>query len=93
MEQQRDLPLGLVTLILGALSVPLAFAVHLVSLALVLGALAVVLGLWGRWMQGRHPQLFKETSLRRSRLGLRLGAIGLASSVVMLILWATNVLL
>lgn len=93
MEQQRNLPLGVVTLVFGALSVPLSFAVHLVSLAFVLAVLAIALGLWGRWKHMRQPQGHTAASVRRSRLGLRLGAIGLVCSVVMWVLWATNVLL
>lgn len=93
MQQQRNLPFALVTLIFGVLSVPLAFAVHLVSLAVVLAVLALALGGWGRWRLSLDPQGYTSSSLRRSRLGFRLGAVGLLCSVAMWILWATNVLL
>ncbi|MBX2972618.1 MAG: hypothetical protein KF797_05910 [Flavobacteriales bacterium] len=83
----------MVALTFGALSIPLAFAVHLVSLALVLGILAVAFGLWGDRRQAGHLLRYTPQSIRRAKLGLRLGAIGTACALVMWVLWATNVLL
>lgn len=91
MNAEKHLPLSMVTLIFGVLSVLLAFAVHLVSLAVVLAVLSVASGSWGRYRaKGRD---YSEASLKRSRWGLRSGLVGLACSVVMWWLWASNILL
>ncbi|MCC6541958.1 MAG: hypothetical protein IT225_07030 [Flavobacteriales bacterium] len=89
----RDLPFSMATLVFGAASIPLSFAVHLVSLAFVIAVLALALGLWGRRKGERRPTLYSLSSMKRSQLGLRMGAIGLLCAVVMWVLWATNVLL
>ena len=91
MSAGKPLPMSMVTLIFGVLSVPLAFAVHLVSVAAVLASLAVAFGCWGRfWAKGRD---YSDASLKRSRWGLRAGLIGLFCAVVMWWLWASNILL
>lgn len=91
MSAERHLPLSMITLVFGVLSILLAFAVHLVSLATVLALLAVTFGAWGRTRaKGRS---YSQMSLVRSRWGLRAGLIGLACSVAMWCLWAGNILL
>lgn len=92
-QVEKDLPLSMVTLLFGSLSVPLAFARHLVSLALVLGLLALVFGAWGDRKQARHLLRYSARSVRRARIGLNLAMAGTFCSVVMWILWATNILL
>lgn len=91
-QEEKDLPLSMVTLIFGALSVPLAFARHLVSLALVLGLLALAFGLWGERKQAGYLLRYTAKSIRRSRMGFKLAATGTACSLVMWLLWASNVL-
>lgn len=91
MTEERHLPLSMVTLVFGVLSVLLAFVVHLVSLALVLAVLSIAFGTWGRFRaQGRS---YSKLSLKRSRWGLVAGLLGLLSAVVMWWLWASNLLL
>ena len=92
-SREQQLPLAQVTLVLGALSIPMAFAVHLVSLAVVLALLAVGFGAWGRIRARRHLLRYDRVSVRRALLGLRLGLVGMASAIVMWLLWATNILL
>lgn len=47
MSGQRDLPLSMVTLVFGVLSIPLAFARHLCVPATIMGLLAIGFHLWG----------------------------------------------
>ena len=89
---KRNLPLGLVTLVFGALSVPLAFARHLVSLALVLAVLAVLFGVVGRLLVHRRPGVYGSGSIQRGRWATWLAVLGLVLSVVIWILWARDVL-
>ena len=89
-QTELNLPLSTVTLIFGALSIPLAFARHLVSLALVLAVLALVFGLWGIRMNDRHLLRYTATSGKRAKLGFRLAGVGALCSLVMWVLWATN---
>jgi hypothetical protein len=91
MNDTRDLPLSMVTLIFGVLSIPLAFAVHLVSLAVVMAALAILFNLWGRWRSRRVA--FSAASLKRSRRGFLSALVGLLCAMVMWWLWASNALL
>ncbi|HRD52594.1 MAG TPA: hypothetical protein PKY96_08100 [Flavobacteriales bacterium] len=93
MPAERPLPLSMVTLVFGALSIPLAFAGHLCSLALVLGVYALAFGWWGQRRAAKHVLRYTPTSVKRSRQGLRLGIIGTACALVMWALWASNVLL
>lgn len=88
----RKLPLSLVTLVFGALSIPLAFARHLCVPATIMAVLAITFYLWGRWMLKRGSG-YSAKSLRRSTLGFRLAAVGAACSITMWVLWATNLLL
>lgn len=92
-QEEIDLPLSMVALIFGGLSIPLAFARHLVSLALVLGLLALVFGAWGERKASRHLLRYTANSARRARYGTRLAAVGTLCSIVMWLLWATNTLL
>lgn len=92
-DEARPLPLSMVTLIFGALSVPLSFARHLVSLALVLAVLSIAFGWWGRHRIKGLGLQYTSDSVRRNNWGSRAGLIGLATSIAMWILWRTNVLL
>lgn len=91
MNKERDLPLSLVTMIFGILSIPLAFARHLVSMALVLAVLSVVLGGIGKLLARKRS--YTPRSLKRSRIGWITGIIGTVCSVLMWWLWASNILL
>ena len=71
----------------------MAYARHLVSLALVLAVLAVAFGYWGQQRNSKHVLMFTAKSVKRARLGLKLGLVGALSAVVMWALWASNVLL
>lgn len=86
---QRDRPLSQVTLVFGALSIPLAFARQLCVPATIMGVLAIAFHFWGRSRKGS----FSERSLTWSRWGVRLAMVGTACALVMWVLWATNVLL
>jgi len=92
-QEEQNLPLSLVSLIFGGLSIPLVFARHLVSLALILAILAVAFGYWGQQRNIRHVLKYTAMSVKRSRLGLKLGLVGTLCAVVMWALWASNVLL
>ncbi len=91
MTRLKALPFSIVTLVLGVLSIPLAFARHLVSLSLVLALLALCLTAIGRLMARKRS--YSETSLRRAKIGLRCAVVGAVCSVTMWCLWACNVLL
>ena len=91
-QDEKNLPLSTVAMVFGALSIPLAFAGHLCSLAVVLGTLATAFGGWGAQHAKRHLLRYTVKSARRARLGLRLGIIGTVCAVIMWVLWATNTL-
>lgn len=91
--EPKRLPLSTVTLVFGMLSVPLAFARHLCSLAFVLGVLAIAFALWGKRRQGHPMRRHTAQSLRNSMLGLRAALVGTACAVVMWLLYATNAVL
>ena len=87
----RSLPLSMVTLVFGVLSIPLAFARQLCVPALIMGVLAI-----GFYMVGRRLQSQKEyrpNSIRRSKLGFWLALVGSVCALLMWVLWATGVLL
>ncbi len=88
----RKLPLSTVTLVFGALSIPLAFARHLCVPATIMALLAIAFNLWGRWMLKRGRG-YSAKSLRRSTLGFKLALAGAACGITMWVLWATNGLL
>ncbi len=88
----RRLPLAQVTLVFGALSIPLAFVRHLCVPATIMGLLAIAFNLCGRWMLKRGRG-YSPKSLRRSTLGFKLALAGAACGITMWVLWATNVLL
>jgi hypothetical protein len=92
-QEERNLPLSTVTLVFGGLSIPLAFARHLCSLAVVLGVYAILFGLWGQRRSARHLLRYTAGSVKRARIGLRLAIVGTACALVMWALWATNWLL
>lgn len=87
---ERQLPFNRVVLVLGTLSVPLAFMRHLVSLAVVLAVLALALAAWGRWVRGRWPDRYSMASVKRWRFGSYTACAGLACALVMWWLWATG---
>lgn len=92
MRARRDLPLSMVTLVFGVLSIPLAFLRHLCVPALIMGVLAMAFHGWGRWRAVRGGA-YTPKSLVRSRWGLRLAALGTVCALVMWVLWWTGVLL
>jgi hypothetical protein len=92
-QEELNLPFSLAALIFGALSIPLAFARHLVSLAIVLAVLALILGYWGKHLNERHLLRYTAKSAKRAAFGFKLGAIGSVCAVLMWVLWASNALL
>jgi hypothetical protein len=88
----RKLPLSMVTLAFGVLSIPLAFARHLCVPATIMALLAIAFNLWGRWMLKRGRG-YSPRSIRRSMIGFKLAVVGAACGITMWVLWATNVLL
>lgn len=92
-QEERNLPLSTVALVFGGLSIPLAFARHLCSLALVLGVYAMLFGFWGQRRAAKHLLRYTTKSVKRARLGMRLAMIGTICAIVMCVLWATNWLL
>jgi glucose uptake protein GlcU len=91
--EPKRLPLSTVTLVFGSLSVPLAFARHLCSLAFVLGLLALAFAVWGKSRQGHPMRRYTGTSVRNSTYGLRAAVVGTACSLLMWALYATNAIL
>ena len=91
MSTSRILPLSMVTLVFGVLSIPLAFARQLCVPALIMGLLAIAFHLAARRMQ-RHSS-FTEASIRHSRQGFLAALAGSACALLMWVLWATNALL
>lgn len=81
----------MVTLVFGALSIPLAFARQLCVPALIMGLLAIGFYFFGRLKQRNSS--YGPRSVKRSRLGFLLALAGTASAVVMWGLWAGGVLL
>ena len=92
-QEEKNLPLSTVVLIFGALSIPLAFARHLCTLAVVLGVYAMILGFWGQRRSAKHLLRYTAASVKRTRLGTRLAVLGTLCATVMWILWASNWLL
>lgn len=92
-QEEKRLPLSTVTLVFGALSIPLAFTGHLCSLAVVLGMYSTAFGWWGQRRASRHLLRFTAASIRRARIGMRLGIAGTACALAMWALWASNMLL
>jgi hypothetical protein len=92
-QGERSLPLSTVALVFGALSLPLAFARHLCSLAVVLAFYGLVFGLWGQRRAARHLLRYTAKSVRRAQWGLRLSAVGLLAALLMWALWASGALL
>lgn len=88
--KERPLPLSMVTLVFGVLSIPLAFARQLCVPALIMGVLAVVFHLVGRSMQ--RNKVYATESIKRSAWGFKLALAGSACAVAMWVLWATGAL-
>lgn len=91
MTDQRRLPLSMVTLVFGVLSITLAFARQLCAPALIMGVLAIAFHLVGRSMQGNMA--FSPGSIKRSALGFKLALVGSVCALTMWVLWATGLLL
>ncbi len=90
---RRNLPFSKVALIFALLGLPMAFTRHLVSLALVLGILAIALGGWGTWRAHRSMDDYFPIGIKRAAWSMKLGILGVLLSTVMWLLWATNTLL
>lgn len=88
---ERAVPFSWECLIFGVLSIPLAFARHLVSLAVVLAFLGLVLGLYGRWRSTRSGE-WSQVSRRRVAYGIPLAGAGLLLGIVIWVLWSKGVL-
>lgn len=92
-QEEKNLPLSTVALIFGGLSIPLAFARHLCSLAVVLGIYAMLFGFWGQRRAAKHLLRYTAKSVKRAKWGTRLAVVGTLCAIVIWILWATNWLL
>ncbi|MBK8500261.1 MAG: hypothetical protein IPL52_15920 [Flavobacteriales bacterium] len=92
-QKERNLPLSTVALVLGALSIPLAFARHLCSLAIVMGVYAMLFGFWGHRRAAKHLLRYTAQSVQRARWGTRLAVAGTVCGLVMWLLYASNWLL
>lgn len=79
-------PFRTTALVMGLLSVPLAFARHLVSLALVLAVLSLLLN-------GAGGLIRRGSGSLATRLAAWSALLGLVASLVMWGLWASGVLL
>ncbi len=90
MNKEKEQPLARVTLVFGALSIPLAFAWQLCVPAFIMGILAIGFHLWGRRKQESNWSL---ASTGRSRLGFKLALVGSVCAGSFWALWATGVLL
>jgi hypothetical protein len=90
MKPER-LPWAMETLVLGLLSIPLAFARQLCVPALLMAVLAMGLHLLGRRKQRKRS--CSPRDVKRSLLGFRLALAGAALSLAMWLLWSTGVLL
>lgn len=91
-EVHHHPPLSLVALIFAGLSVPLAFARHLVSLALVLAVLALICAGIGHFLQRRRPDRYGNVRSQRLKWAIRLGGLGSTCAVLIWILWRKGVL-
>ena len=92
-QEERNLPLSTVALILGGSSIPLAFARHLCSLAVVMGVYAMLFGFWGQRRAARHLLRYTARSVQRARWGARLAVAGTVCGLLMWLLYASNWLL
>lgn len=91
MKTTGKLPLGIVTLVFGILSIPLAFARQLCAPALIMGLLAIAFHLWGRRLRAKYS--YSPASIKRSVLGFKLALAGSVAALAMWVLWAMGVLL
>lgn len=84
MKPARSLPLHMVTLVLGTLSVPTAFAGHLVSLAVAMAAVALACRIVG-WalVRAKGSDAFAARGLKLSRIGGWAALVGLAAALLM----------
>lgn len=87
----KHLPLSMVTLVFGALSIPLAFARQLVVPATIMAVLAIAFHHWGRF-RGRK-NTYDPASTERSRMGYLLALVGALAGMVLWVLRANNLFL
>ena len=88
---QGRLPLSTVTLVFGALSIPLAFARQLCVPALIMAMLAIGFHIYGR--AKLRKSTYGPNSVKRSRVGYLLAVAGTICALAMWILWATGAIL
>lgn len=88
---QVRLPFSTVTLVFGALSIPLAFARQLCVPALIMGVLAIGFHFYGR--SKLRKSTYGPNSMKRSKLGYLLAMAGSICALAMWVLWATGALL
>jgi hypothetical protein len=93
MNPGQNPPLRITALVFAVLSVPLAFAYHLVSLALVLAMLAITFAALGLLMAKGRPGRYAASGIRQATWALWVGIVGALCSLVMWGLWASNTLL
>lgn len=85
-------PGSMASLVLGVLSIPLAFMGHLVSLAVVCAVLALLTGFVARGLARRSPDRYAPASPRRALWGIRAGAVGMSCACIMWWAWASGTL-
>ncbi len=91
MSASRAIPFATTLLVMGILSIPLAFLRHLVSLAVVLSVLALVLRGIAWFLLRRKKGPFAGRNA--ARWGTRAALVGLACAVMMWWLYASGILL
>ncbi len=90
MSAARKLPLATAALVLGLLSIPLAFMRQLCVPALIMALLAIAIHLVGRALQRRNS--YSLASIRRSLWGMRAAVVGGACAMAMWLLWISGAL-
>lgn len=91
-ETKRAMPGATTALVFANMGIVASFMGHLVSMAVVLSALALLLVAFGRFMQQRSAVQYTEASLLRARWAIRLGIVGLVLGTAIWLLWRTGVL-
>lgn len=91
-ESQGAMPGATTALVFANMGIVASFMGHLVSMAVVLSALALVLVAYGRFKARGAAAAYSKSSVARSQWAFRLGLIGLALGIVMWLLWRTAVL-
>ena len=80
------------SLVLGLLSLPMAFLVHLVSLGVVIAFCAQATGLVGMALPRRDAGRYTIASASRVKWGIRTGILGLALGGAVWYMWVAGVL-